>query len=173
MSASALIAFLSIMLFAGTAVGVDEPPAPPAEPKVTIETVRLAGQPFRLELAADPVSRERGMMGRRVIKPGTGMIFVFRDEQLRSFWMAHCVVDMDAYFLDATGRIVARHAMKKEPLRHRFESAANYHRRLKRYTSRRPAQFVIEVPAGSIKTLGLKVGDRIEFDRARLVAAAR
>ena len=53
-------------------------------------------------------------MGRTEIPDDGGMIFVYPDSQLRSMWMANCVIDMDVIFLDRSGRILTGYAMKAE-----------------------------------------------------------
>ena len=71
------------------------------------------------------------------------------------------------------GRIVQCHKMKKEPPRRDDEPEWSYEWRLKSYPSRRPAQFVIELRAGSIDRLKLEPGQTIELDYARLRRMAR
>jgi hypothetical protein len=137
------------------------------------EEIQIAGRVFRLEVAADDAGREQGLMDRNSIEPDRGMLFIHPEEDRRSFWMANCRCDMDLIFLDRLGRIVALHKMKKEPPRGAHEGQASYERRLKRYSSRRPAQFAIELRAGSIDDLKLKEGDRIDLPAARLIGAAR
>jgi uncharacterized membrane protein (UPF0127 family) len=87
--------------------------------------------------------------------------------------MANCRVDMDLILLDRRGRIVALHRMKKEPPRVTRESQQAYERRLKRYSSHRPAQFAIELKAGSIDELKAQEGQRIEMDVDRLAGVAQ
>ncbi len=112
-------------------------------------------------------------MQRAQIDEHGGMLFIYRDVRWRTFWMKNCLVDIDLVYLDGRGRIVRRHKMKKEPPRGADETEAAYERRLKRYTSRRPAQFAIELNAGSIDRLKLKRGQTIELDLPRLRKMAR
>ncbi|MHC4946746.1 MAG: DUF192 domain-containing protein [Planctomycetota bacterium] len=168
-----LICLLSLLL-APPAAGPGSPPAPPAGPgDPVIEEVEIAGEVFRLELVADPAGRGRGLGGREELDEDGGMLFVFPRSRPRSFWMDACLIDIDIAFLDHRGRIVAVHEMKAEPARRRGESRAAYERRLRRYPSRRPAQFAIELAAGSLRRLDLEVGDEIELDRERLRKLAR
>ena len=126
--------------------------------------VLIAGQPFRLELAADPATRTRGLMFRRSIDERGGMLFVFPDDRRRSFWMKNCIVDMDVLFLDRRGVVVDVLEMFAEPLRKSAESMADYHRRLRRYPSSLPARFAIELKHGSAARLGVARGDRVRMD---------
>ena len=87
--------------------------------------------------------------------------------------MGHCLIDIDAIFLDGRGRVTATHAMRAEPPQGPEESDGDYRRRMPDYASNGPAQYVIELRGGTLPRLGLRVGDPIELDRARLSALAR
>ena len=140
----------------------------PGTVKVTIK-----GRAFTLEVAADAASIERGLMNRETIPQGTGMIFIFPDAQPRNFWMKDCLTDIDIMFLDAAGRVTATHRMKTEPPRRADETDQDYGRRLPSYPSRWPAQFAIELPAGTLEQLNVRFEDKIELDVDRLKALAR
>lgn len=130
--------------------------------------IEIAGERFEVELAATNASRLRGLGGRERLPASTGMLFVHDDDQPRGYWMKDCVVAMDIAFLDRQGRIVAMHRMTPEPPRRDAEALADYHARLKRYPSRRPARYAIEVPLGDLERLGLRVGQDLPLPRAAL-----
>jgi uncharacterized membrane protein (UPF0127 family) len=138
-----------------------------------LERVRIGGETFRLELAADPETRRVGLMHRAELAPDGGMLFVFPGARERSFWMGHCRIDIDVLFLDARGRVTATHRMRAEAPQGPDESDAAYRRRLPRYPSRGPAQYAIELAAGSLDRLGVEPGDRIDLELSRLAARAR
>ena len=97
---------------------------------------------------------------------------MFPDAQVRRFWMLDCVIDMDILFLDPLGIVTAVHHMKADPQRP-GESRDAYLGRLKLYPSVAPAQFAIELKAGTADRLGIKTGQKIELDRRRLKSLAR
>jgi uncharacterized protein len=105
------------------------------------------------EVADTPEARERGLMFRTELEDGHGMLFVFRDEDIRAFWMRNTYLALDIAYLDRTQRIVDIQAM--EP--HVEEL----------YESVRPAMFALEVPQGWFQNQGIAVGDqaRIIFGR--------
>lgn len=146
---------------------------PPAEDNDSVIFIEIRGERFTLEIADDEESRALGLSGRTVIAEHGGMIFVYPFPAIRRFWMGDCLVDMDIAFLDAEGRIVAMHEMKIEPPRRPDESEWAYSDRLRRYPSGLPAQFALEFRAGTLKRLGLRVRETIEFDRAALVERAK
>ena len=159
---------LAFLLIVAAAEPVIQPATQPAKEQLTI-----AGETFRLDLAADTKTRLRGLGGRKKLDDHGGMLFVFRDTQRRAFWMKDCLFDMDIVFLDDRGRITAGHKMKKEALRGEDESVYAYEQRLKLYPSIRPARFAIELEAGSINRLKLKTGQTIVLDLPRLKKLAR
>ena len=137
------------------------------------ETVVISDHSFNLELALDDLSRTDGLMHRESVAEDGGMLFVFPEAQVRSFWMGNCVIDIDLIFLDGRGRITALHRMKKAESQRDGESDFAYQQRLPSYWSNYPAQFVIELRAGWLDRLNLHIDDRIELDVDRLKALAR
>jgi hypothetical protein len=161
-AASLLGVALCAALAAGTAC---------AEPSTVSATI--AGEAFSLELAADPITRHRGLGGRAEIPRDGGMLFAFRRAEPLEFLMRDCSVPIDIAFLDAEGRVLAVHTMRVEPARRPGEDALDYESRLPRYASGGPAQFAVETAGGRLAELGLRPGQRLEFDRAAVLARTR
>ena len=130
--------------------------------------VFLVGVAYELEIAADPASRERGLMGRTEIPPRGGMLFAFPDDAPRAFWMKNCLIDIDIAFLDSRGAVVSTHRMRAEPPRRPDEPEAAYEARLRRYPSRAPARFAVELRAGALAQLGLDPGDPVDVSAVSL-----
>ncbi len=158
--------FLGVLLCAAT--GCDGIRSRPA----TV-TVQIGGEPFTVDVSADDASRIRGLGGVTEIPPDGGMIFIFPDSQVRSFLMRDCLVDIDVMFLDPQGRVTAVHTMPMEPPRRADEPQPTYERRLPLYPSGYPAQFAIELRAGTLGRLGVEVNSKIPLDLRRLKALAR
>jgi uncharacterized membrane protein (UPF0127 family) len=139
-----------------------------SEAGLPVINVAIGDRRYELEVAATNTARMRGLGGRDTLPTGTGMLFVHPDDLHRRYWMKDCVVAMDLAFLDRQGRIVAMHRLTAEPPRTPEESLAEYHARLQRYPSRRPARYAIEVPPGDLEGLGLRIGDTVPLPRASL-----
>lgn len=69
-------------------------------------TLDVAGHPVTAELAVTPDQREQGLMFRKTMAQDDGMLFVYPDEQPRSFWMKNTSLPLAIAFADRYGVIV-------------------------------------------------------------------
>lgn len=108
--------------------------------------VALNGTSFSLEIARTPAELQRGLMGRSILKPNTGMLFIFPQQEKYCFWMKNTFVPLDLLFLDAQGKVV--------------QTVTNMSpRSLKRHCPRASIAGAIEVPSGTLKKIGIQSGD--------------
>ena len=105
-------------------------------------------QVFSVEMATTPEEKETGLMYRKELADGKGMLFDFNPEQEISMWMKNTYVSLDMIFIRADGRIL-RIAENTEPLSTKIIS------------SRGPARAVLEVVAGTAQKYGIRPGDRV------------
>ena len=129
-------------------------------------TVQIGGELFTVDVADDDAARIQGLKGVTEIEPSGGMIFIFPNSQVRSFWMADCLVEIDVMFLDPQGRVTAVHTMRVEPAQGAEESRSAYEQRLRHYSSVYPARFAIELRAGTLSRLEVTVNTKIPLDSA-------
>jgi uncharacterized protein len=61
----------------------------------------------QLEVAADQAARNRGLMGRRRLPQGTGMVFLYPRDVTEAFWMKDTLVPLSIAFVAADGRVVS------------------------------------------------------------------
>jgi uncharacterized membrane protein (UPF0127 family) len=117
-----------------------------------LQTLEIASKngvhPFAVEMAVTPDEQARGLMYRKTLPEGQGMLFDFKRDQELSFWMKNTYVPLDMIFIRGDGRIL-RIAENTEPLSERL------------VPSNGPARFVLEVVAGTARKLGLAPGDRV------------
>ena len=116
----------------------------------TLEIVSKTGvHAFTIELATNDAERSRGLMFRRELPEGRGMLFDFTPEQPVSFWMHNTYIPLDMIFIRADGRIL-RIAENTEPMSDRLIPSGG------------PVRAVLEVIAGTARKLGIAPGDRVE-----------
>lgn len=103
---------------------------------------------LQVEVADDDAERQRGLMHRDGLAPDHGMVFVYPDSRVRSFWMKDTKIPLDIAFADAGGRIV--HVAQMQPLD------------LTTTPSLFPAMYAVEADQGWFEAHAVKVGQRIE-----------
>ncbi|WP_420130988.1 DUF192 domain-containing protein [Rhodopseudomonas sp.] len=117
-----------------------------------METLEIATQTgvhvFSVEIATTEKERETGLMYRKELADGQGMLFDFRPEQQVSMWMKNTYISLDMIFIRADGRIL-RIAENTEPMSTRIIASGG------------PVAGVLEVAAGTAKKLGIAPGDRV------------
>jgi uncharacterized membrane protein (UPF0127 family) len=120
-----------------------------AAEKSVVEIVTKTGvHSFSVEVVDNDADRAKGLMHRRSLPEGTGMLFDFHREQDVSFWMSNTYIPLDMIFIRADGRI-HRIAENTVPLS------------LEQVPSRGPVRGVLEVIAGTSRKLGIAPGDRV------------
>ncbi len=114
-----------------------------------LEIVTKSGvQVFSVEMATTEQEKETGLMYRKELADGKGMLFDFSPEQEVSMWMKNTYISLDMIFIRADGRIL-RIAENTEPLSTKIIS------------SRGLAKGVLEVIAGTAQKYGIAPGDRV------------
>ena len=103
---------------------------------------------FAVEMATTPEEQAKGLMFRRQLPEGQGMLFDFHREQPTSFWMKNTYVPLDMIFIRADGRIL-RIAENTEPMSTKIISSGGL------------AKGVLEVIAGTAQKYGIQPGDRV------------
>lgn len=110
------------------------------------------------EIASTRDARARGLGDRRSLPPDGGMLFVYRDDAEREFWMKDCLIGLDIAFLKADGTIAAL-ATLPAPL-------GKSHEGVPRARSGVPVRYVLETESGWMAAHGIRTGDRVDVRQA-------
>jgi len=121
----------------------------PAGPGRDLAWVIFGTDTVVAEIARTPDQRSQGLKDRDYLAPGAGMIFLFEDEEVRSFWMQDTFIPLDIAYLDANARIIDIQQMEPETTR--------------LHTSSGPAMFALEVPQGWFAEMEIAVGARAQI----------
>ena len=100
-----------------------------------------------LELAANPLRRMVGLLGRSSLQDGGAMRF----QPAGSIHTCFMRFPIDVLFLDEDERVVKR----------------VHHLKPWRFAAARAAKFVVELPAGTLRRHDVEIGDLIWVDRPR------
>lgn len=127
--------------------GIGAAPPPLPHSTVVVDTPR---GPVKLdvEVAADDISRLRGLMYRKSLDANAGMLFDFHDDRFRDFWMKNTYLPLDMIFIRADGT-VSSVAPNATPLSERVISSLE------------PVRAVLELNAGRAASLDIRPGERV------------
>ncbi|MEW6744163.1 MAG: DUF192 domain-containing protein [Planctomycetota bacterium] len=137
-----------------------EPPARAGGRAVDADRLVVGGVAIEVEIAADPASRERGLMFRERLDRDAGMLFIYPEPGWRHFWMRNTRIPLAIAFFDDSGRII-----NIEEMHPGVESPT--------YDSRERCRFALEMNAGWFARHGVEAGDTIQIPPWIRAAAAR
>jgi uncharacterized protein len=137
---------LAFLLFAGPAFAGNTLPVA----TITVDGAKGANQ-FKVEIAGDHASQEKGLMFRKKLAPNAGMLFDFHTTVMTSFWMKNTILPLDIIFVRSDGTIssIAANAVP-------FSEAP--------IPSSEPIRAVLEIGAGRARALGIEPGDKVHAE---------
>jgi uncharacterized membrane protein (UPF0127 family) len=123
---------------------------------ISIDTVK-GHTAFKVEIAGDHASQEKGLMYRKKMAANAGMLFDFHTTVMTSFWMKNTLLPLDIIFIRSDGAVssIAAHAvpLSETPI-----------------PSSEPIRAVLELNAGRAAEIGMAPGDKVHatiFKNAR------
>ncbi len=117
--------------------------------RVDAAEIRVNGHSFRIEVADDPAERQQGLMNRKNLGDDEGMLFIFPEDQILSFWMKNTLIPLSIAYIDSSGVIREIHHMEPQSLRP--------------VTSRVSVRYALEVNRGRFAELGIEPGHQVSF----------
>ena len=130
----------------------NESPPPSVANKISINQTEIS-----VELADTAQKRERGLSKRESLSEGEGMLFVFKQENIRqSFWMKDMNFAIDIIWISDEEIIqIDEKVPPPEPGTPDSE--------LKSYLPNQPIDYVLEVNAGFSDENNIKIGDPVKI----------
>lgn len=107
---------------------------------------------IEIEIADDPGSRSVGMMYRKSMRDDRGMLFIFEETKIQSFWMLNTPLSLDMIFVSPDSTINTIHERTTPHSRESHSSTAL-------------SKYVVEVVAGFCDKHGIQVGDKVSWRR--------
>jgi len=108
----------------------------------------------KAEIAISQEERSQGLMYREKLPDGEGMLFIFENDQILSFWMKNTYIPLSIAYITSNGRIIDI----KDLYPHDENSVL----------SSRSARYALEVPQGWFNRAGVGIGDRIRIEELDL-----
>lgn len=130
--------------------GQTEPTNSQQLPQITIQTA-AGSVPVFVELARTPEERARGLMFRQELAQNRGMLFVYEQDEILSFWMKNTAISLDILFIDPFGKITFI-AQNTTPFS------------LEAIVPTEPCRYALEVNAGFVGRHHIKAGARVFLD---------
>jgi uncharacterized protein len=103
-----------------------------------------------IEIADDEGERMRGLMDRLNLPENAGMLFIFNNDEPRSFWMKNTFIPLDIIFINSNKEIVS--IQKDTQPKTTTPIPSDF-----------PARYVLEVNTGFTDRYNIKPGDVIDF----------
>lgn len=121
------------------------------KPNPQLKTVTLKAGNVQLvaEVAATELERTRGLMFRKSLADGKGMLFVFDSDQKVAFWMKNTSLPLSVAYIGSDGtvyQILDLIPFSEEPR-----------------PAERSVRYALEVPQGWFAKVGVKPGDKFEI----------
>lgn len=117
--------------------------------------LQIRDQILTLEYAVTETQQRQGLSGRDPLPDNHGMIFIYRDKQQHTFWMKDMKFALDFIWIDDTKVMdITENVLPPKT-----------GEQLKTYAPKFPVNRVLEVNAGTVKRLGIQIGDTVTFLR--------
>jgi len=116
-------------------------------------TVEKNGQTIavvKAEIAVTQEERSKGLMYRKSLQDGQGMLFVFDRDEIHSFWMKNTYIPLSIAFITYNGIITDIKDM--------------YPLNTNSVKPSRSVRYALEVPQGWFLRAGVKEGDSVKVD---------
>ncbi|OFZ82071.1 MAG: hypothetical protein A2583_12075 [Bdellovibrionales bacterium RIFOXYD1_FULL_53_11] len=117
-----------------------------------IAIIRFEGikQTFRVEVAKSIEQKKRGLMGRKSIPPDGGMLFVFDEEEIHTFWMKDTFIPLDIVFIGKDLRV--------KNVIHSTTPLSTGH-----IGNGIVSKYVLELPGGAAKKSGITIKNKLSL----------
>lgn len=119
--------------------------------KGNLHKITMDSSAVWVEIADNEEMRAKGLMWRESMPQDQGMLFVFQNAEMQSFWMRNTYMPLDIAFIDANWKITDIHHMK--PIIDTIY-----------YQSSVPVPYALEVNQGWFAKHGVRVGDTIRLE---------
>lgn len=115
-------------------------------------SIRVGETVAFVEVAETRDQRRIGLMNHRSLTPDGGMLFIYQEEKVLSFWMKNTLLALDIGFFDRDGVLLSYTSM--QPI-----DDKTIHR------SRKPALYALEISQGWFKSNKISIGAKLRMKK--------
>ena len=108
---------------------------------------------FEVEIASSGEEKKQGLKNRKSLSPNEGMLFIYPEQDQRSFWMKDVLIPLDIIWIDSSKKAVF---IKK--------NAQPCKENCIFFKPEQKAKYVLELKGGTCEKIGLKQGNKLNFD---------
>ncbi len=121
------------------------------ESSLPVVRMQIGGEGFNIEIATSERDQRIGLMHREHLDADHGMIFPMPEDKVATYWNHDVHFPLDVIFLDDKQDIVS--IVRLEAYNEQGKSSGE------------PAEYAVELNAGTAARLKLKVGDHLEVPK--------
>lgn len=147
--------FLSVHAKVNKPIAQESAKKKSAEITFAKKKIKIGSKTIAVEIADNHEKQAFGLMHRSSLVTDQGMLFIFPDEQVRSFWMKNTFIPLSIGYFDAQKKLIDIQDMKPaiSEMQTDFPS----------YASSGPAQYALEMSLGWYQKNRIKLGQRFEL----------
>lgn len=123
--------------------------------KFKSKVAQLGKKTITVEIAESEKQLEQGLMFRKKLAANAGMLFIFPDEQPRSFWMKNTLIDLSIGYFDKQKKLIDFQEMTA--------TSTVMQQNLPFYPSKGPAMYALEMNKGWFKKNKIEIGTILKF----------
>lgn len=117
--------------------------------------ITLGSKTFVVEVAEATPQHERGLMFISKLAEDEGMLFIFKNEETRFFWMKNTLIDLSIGFFDKNNTLIDVQEMKSGK---NISDAS-----LPSYASAKPSKYALEMNKGWFDKNKIKMGSKLKI----------
>ncbi|MGZ3790976.1 MAG: DUF192 domain-containing protein [Bdellovibrio sp.] len=125
-----------------------------ANNQFTKKKISVNGKSLMVEVAETPKQHELGLMFRQQLGADEGMLFIFKNQEQRFFWMKNTLIDLSIGYFDKDGKLIDIQEMKSG------KGIPDY--QLPSYPSIGPAKYALEMNKGWFDRNKIKLGSKLK-----------
>ena len=126
-------------------------------------TVTIGTAVYIVKIADDNLTRGKGLSGQLSLPDDHGMLFIFDNPAIQTFWMKDMLFPIDIVWISDTCLVAGITPNIPIPLE---STAIN---ELPRYQSGSPVKYVLEIAQGQAKVWDIKIGDPVLWHSAHKI----